>query len=123
MIIRFINDKVEAQCTSFKEAKKVFGGRVDLAKSLMQRINAIKAANHINDIALQRQFHFHSLKNRGLKKFDGYFAIDVRSRADGWRIILELLDEMGNPFIPCHIDVVADKVRIVEIREVSNHYE
>ncbi len=27
------------------------------------------------------------------------------------------------PFEPCHINEVADIVEIVEIREVSNHYE
>ena len=33
------------------------------------------------------------------------------------------LDDDENPFIPCNIDEIAKKVRIVEIREVSNHYD
>ena len=52
-----------------------------------------------------------------------YFAIDVKSRRDAWRIILEPLDENQNPYNPCNIDEIAEVVRIVEIMEVSKHYE
>ena len=51
------------------------------------------------------------------------FAIDVRSRKDKWRIIIQPLDENENAFIPCNIDQIADKVKTIEIKEVSQHYE
>ena len=54
---------------------------------------------------------------------EGYFAIDVKSRKEPWRIILEPLDENKNPFVPCNIDEIAATVRIVGIVEVSKHYE
>lgn len=38
-------------------------------------------------------------------------------------IIVQPLDDEGNPFIPCNIDEISGTVRIVEIREVSKHYE
>lgn len=54
---------------------------------------------------------------------EGYFAIDVKSRREQWRIILEPLDENEEPYNPCKIDEIAESVRIVEIMEVSKHYE
>ena len=53
------------------------------------------------------QFCFHQLKNKNGKNLDGYFAIDVKSRTDPWRIILRPLDNNKRPFVPCHIDEVA----------------
>ncbi len=54
---------------------------------------------------------------------EGMFAIDVKTRKDKWRIILQPLDDNEEIFDPCHIDEIASTVRIVEIREVSAHYE
>ena len=67
-------------------------------------------------------FHFHKLTNKDGKNLEGYFAIDVKSRKDLWRIILEPLDENKKPYSPCNIDEIAQYVRIVEITEVSKHY-
>ena len=57
MKIEYASTKVEAQCTSLKEARKLFGG------------------------------------------------------------------DNGEPFVPCNIDEIASSVKIVEISEVSKHYE
>lgn len=119
MKIIYANDKVENQCTSLKLATKLFGGNNGLAISLHSRINAIKGADVIKDIIVTPQFHFHKLQG----KLDGYFAIDVKTRKEKWRIILFPLDENGRQFNPCNIDEIASIVRIVEIREVSAHYE
>ena len=54
---------------------------------------------------------------------EGYFAIDVKSIREAWRIILQPLDTNEKPYNPCNIDEVAGSVRIVEIAEVSKHYE
>lgn len=119
MKIKYANTTVESYCTSIKSATKLFGGDKKMAVSLHSRINAIEQANVIKDIIVLRPFRFHKLEG----KLDGYFAIDVKTIRDKWRIILQPLDHNENIFDPCNIDEVASMVRIVEIREVSAHYE
>lgn len=123
MELVYTDAKTEEQCTSLKVAKKLFGGNDALAKSLFSRINALKQAETIKDIIVQPAFHFHKLENKGRRDLEGYFAIDVKSRRDQWRIILEPLDENKEPYVPCNIDEISQNVRIVEIMEVSKHYE
>ena len=119
MKIIYANNRVKIQCTSLKAASKLFGGNENLALSLRARINAIEQADVIKDIIATTSFHFHGLQG----KMKGFFAIDVKTRRDKWRIILQPLDEEERPFRPCNIDEIAAVVRIVEIREVSPHYE
>ena len=119
MKICYENPKVQKQCTDMKAAKKLFGGDKRLALSLMARITALEQADVIKDIVVMPTFRFHNLK--GDKK--GFFAIDVKSKIDKWRIILQPLDENETVFDPCNIDEIASYVRIVEISEVSAHYE
>ena len=123
MKIVFANKTVEEQCTSKKAAKKLFGGNDVLARSLQSRINALKQATTINDIIVQPTFHFHNLHDIGRKKLEGLYAIDVKSRREKWRIILQPLDENEEPYESCSIDEIALYVKVVEIVEVSNHYE
>ena len=92
-------------------------------KSQCANINALQQAETLKDIIVQPTFHFHKLKNKGRKKLEGYFAIDVKSRKDQWRIILQPLNENEKPYVPCNMDQIAGKVSIVEISEVSKHYE
>lgn len=119
----YLDAKTEEQCTSLKAARKLFGGNDALAKSLFARINALKQAETIKDIIVQPTFHFHKLENKGGRNLDGYFAIDVKSRKDQWRIIIEPLNENKEPYVPCNINEISQNVRIVEITEVSKHYE
>ena len=123
MEIVYKDSKVEKQCQNLKEAQKLFGGNKILAISLLARINAIVEADIINDIIVQPQFRFHKLLDKGKTKLDGYFAIDVKTKKEPWRIILRPLDDNKNPFDQCNIDEIAGSVEIVEIKEVSNHYE
>lgn len=119
MEVRYANDKVEQQCTSIKAATKLFGGDKGLAISLHARINAIKGAVVIRDIILMPQFRFHNLHG----KMEGLFAVDVKTKREKWRIILCPLDQDGNEYEPCNIDEISEIVKIVEIEEVSPHYE
>lgn len=119
MKLLYSNETTRQQCTSLKAAEKLFGGNKQLALSLLARINALEQACVIMDIITMPTFHFHKLHG----KLDGYFAIDVKSRRDKWRIILCPLDESEERFDPCHIDEIAAEVKIIEIREVSAHYE
>lgn len=123
MELVYATDKVETQCTSVKAAKKLFGGDAILARNLLARINALKEADTIKDIIVQPTFHFHKLENKNGKNLEGYFAIDVKTRREQWRIILQPLDENKNPYQPCNIDQIAGVVKIVEVSEVSKHYE
>ncbi len=119
MQIIYSKKKVRLQCTSPKEAVKLFGGNRELVRSLLSRINAIEQAVVIKDIIAMQSFHFHKLNG----KLEGFFAMDVKTRRDKWRIILQPLDENEKAFVPCNIDEIAHIVTIVEIREVSAHYE
>lgn len=123
MKLVYSNEKIKKQCTSVKSAKKLFGGSDVLAESLMARINALEQAETIKDIIVMPPYHFHKLSNKYGRNLDGYFAIDVKSRKDLWRIILEPLDENEQAYSPCNIDEIAQHVRIIGIMEVSKHYE
>lgn len=117
--IKYTNSTVQKQCTSMKAARKLFGGNEQLARSLHARINSLENAKCIKDIIVQPVLHFHKLQG----KEEGFFAIDVKTRRDPWRIILQPLNELEETYSPCRIDEIAENVRIVEIREVSRHYE
>ncbi len=123
MILEYASDKVKSQCTSIKAANKLFGGDAALSKSLLARINALGSADNIKDIIVQPAFRFHTLRNKKGKDLEGYFAIDVKSIRDPWRIIMQPLNSDKQPYNPCNIDEIAESVRIVEIAEVSRHYE
>ncbi|MCI9501038.1 MAG: hypothetical protein HFG76_03385 [Hungatella sp.] len=123
MDLVYASDKVKSQCTSIKAANKLFGGDAALSKSLLSRINALRSANNIKDIIVQPTFRFHALKNKKGKDLEGYFAIDVKSIREPWRIIVQPLNSDKQPYNPCNIDEVAEYVIIVEITEVSRHYE
>ena len=119
----YASEKVKIQCTSVKAAKKLFNGNIALTTSLLAQINALEGANTMMDIIVQPHFHFHKLKNKNGRNLEGYFAIDVKSRNEQWRIILQPLDGEKKPYVPCYIDQIAGSVKIVEIMEVSKHYE
>ena len=124
MKLIYHDKKTEEICTNIKKATKLFGGNKDMAMSLFARLNALAMADTINDIRVQPQFHFHKLTNKGKNKnYDGYFAIYVKGRINKWRIIIQPLNDEELPFEPCNIDLISCKVKIVEIKEVSNHYE
>lgn len=123
MELVYASEKVEMQCTSVKAAKKLFAGDNLLATSLLARINALRQADTIKDIIVQKSFRFHDLKNKKGRNLEGYFAIDVKTLREPWRIILQPLDENKEPYDPCEIDKIAGYVKIVAIKEVSRHYE
>ncbi len=123
MELEYSSEKVKLQCTSVKAANMLFGGNSALTQSLLARINVLKNAENIKDIIVQPAFRFHGLKNKKGRNLEGYFAIDVKSIRDSWRIILQPLNENKEPYHPCNIDEISNVVRIIEITEVSKHYE
>lgn len=123
MELEYASEKVKLQCTSITAAKKLFGGDMILTKNLLARINALGSADTIKDIIVQPAFRFHDLKNKKGRNLEGYFAIDVKSIREPWRIILQPLNKEKQPYHPCNIDEIAECIKIVEITEVSKHYE
>ncbi len=124
MKVVYKDSKVEEICTDLKKATKFFNGQKSMAISLLSRINALNQAENIKDIIAQKVMRFHKLINKGKRKnLEGYFAIDVKTIKDRWRIIIEPLDEDENPFVPCNIDEIAVYVKIIEIKEVSDYHE
>lgn len=123
MELVYASEKVKAQCTSLKAAKRLLGGDVQIARKLLSRINALEQAENLKDIVVQPQFHFHKLSNKGGRNFEGCFAIDVKSRANPWRLIVRPLDQNKEPFESPNIDKIAGTVEVVGIMEVSKHYE
>lgn len=123
MKIIYFDPKIELQCTSVKEAAKLFEGNKKYISKLQARLNIIETAEFIRDIINLPMLHFHNLENKNGKDLDGCFAIDLASRKDPWRIILQPLNEVEQPYKPCHIDQIAGKVKIVKIVEVSNYYD
>lgn len=119
MKVIYSNAKVEEQCTSVKAANKLFGGNKKYVLALMSRINALENAETLKDIICTPQYRFHRLKG----ELGGFFAMDVTNVRDKWRIILCPLDENEDRIIPCNVDELANIVRIVEVEEVSPHYE
>lgn len=122
MEIVYASDKLKTQCESMSKAEKLFGGDGQLARSLLSRIQLLRSAETIRDIVYMPTLHFHALQNKGKSKLDGFFAIDVKSRREGWRVIIQPLDESGNPFVPCNIDEISGLVRVVRVEKVSKHY-
>ena len=123
MEIEYASEKVKLQCTGIKAANKLFAGDMALTRSLLARINALESAENIKDIIVQPVFRFHRLKNKKGRNLEGYFAIDVKTVREPWRIILQPLNKDRQPYDPCNIDEIAELVRIIEVAEVSRHYE
>ena len=123
MEIEYSSEEVKNQCESVKAARKLFGGDMQLVTKLMSRVEAISAAETLKDIVVQKQFRFHKLEDRGKSKLEGYYAIDVKTKREPWRIIMRPMREKGQAFDSFAIDELADKVKVVEISEVSKHYE
>lgn len=119
MKIEYGSKKVEKQCTDTKEMNKLFGGDKKSIIGLKSRINQLEAADVIKDIIVIPNLYFHGLKG----KMQGIFAIDITNRSSPWRLLLKPLDEDGKEYDPCNIDEIASEVKIVEITEVSKHYE
>ena len=123
MKVEYATEKVRTQCTSVKAANKLFGGDKQLVNSLHARINMLISSNTLQDVILYKPCRFHNLENKHGKNLKGYCAIDVKTKKESWRIILQPLTDELLPYESGNIDTIAKNVKVVEIREVSDHYE
>ena len=93
-----------------------------LAEKLLSRIELLRQAPTLKDVVRMPPLHFHKLGDKGRSRWGGYYAIDVKSRKDPWRLVLQPLDNDGNPIRSKSIDEIAPSVRVIGIEEVSKHY-
>lgn len=109
MKIFYKNKKLEKQCTNLKIAKKEYGDKIALR--LLKAINFIQEASNLSSLINFRPYHFHDLKGDR----NGQYAIDIGSRRDGYRLIMEFSEE----------DVFVNAVHIEDIYlvEMGKHYE
>jgi len=121
--VLYASNKLEKQCTSLREAQRLFGGDAMLAKSLLSRVNAFHQAECLNDIIHTPSFRFHNLHDKGKKKRKGTYAIDVKTIREQWRIIIVPLNQLQERFGEESIDEIATIVKVIKIEEVSKHYE
>ena len=123
MRIVFSSSRVEEVRTDLRKAEKHFGGDKALARSLFSRINAFRCAVTIKDIINQPSFRSHKLNRKRGKDLEGFFAIDVKTVRQQWRMLVRPLDSNLKPFDGRSIDVIAMDAKIIEVKEISKHYE
>lgn len=112
MNITYKNKKTEKQCTDIKKAKKDFS-EVE-AKKLLQRIAFIESAESLEDIKAFQSLNFHKLTGSRT----GQYSIDINGRSSPYRLILEF-----EGYDNTQIFSNASSIAIVQIEEVSKHYE
>ena len=122
MRLSYASEKLKKICTDLAAAKRYFGGDPVLGNSLRIRINFLEGAGCLQDVIRLPSLHFHNLR-RYKRDLSGLFAIDVKSRKEPWRIILQPLDDDDRPYDPCIIEKIAGITTHVLIEEVSKHYE
>jgi len=121
--IVYSSEKVKIQCSDYEKTRKLFGGDRDLTDSFYEKLYYLQRADNLKEIYLIQCFRLHKLRNVGKSRLEGYFAIDVKRRKEPWRIILQPLDENMQSISSCDIDRTAAFVKIIEIKEISKHYE
>lgn len=122
--ILYSDAKVERICNDGRAALKFFGGDKSLVESLFARMQMLRFVPTLEDIiSAGNKMRFHNLHNQGKRRFEGLYAIDVKTIKQPWRIIIQPLDDNKEPLKEHNIDVVAEFVRIIEIEEISKHYE
>ena len=123
MKIQYATRKVERICTDRKYGVRFFGGNRLLFDNLLSCLAKIARAHDIVDLQHAYTLRLHRLRNKGHRNLEGYYAVDVKNIRDPWRLIIQFLDSNGEPFATPDIDVNASEISIVEIEEVSKHYE
>lgn len=112
MLINYKYKKVEKQCESLKQAKKYLPEKV--AKKLINRINFIKSSENLASVISFRPLRFHSL--RGDK--NGFYAMDIDGKKCEYRIISTF-----DGYKREQVFTESKSITIIEITEVSKHYE
>ncbi len=116
MKIAYKNEKIKKACSDLIVAKQKYN---DVAEKLFSLINFIENAMSLRDIAAVPSYKLHPLKG----KRSGQFALDIKGRKSKWRLIIVPLNADGEKFKTKDNGVIYSEAQIIEIREVSDHYE
>ena len=118
MQILYKNKNLKKICTNIQEAKKKYSGKIP--EKLISAINYISSAPSLNDVIEHYPFHFHDLKGVG----KGLYVIDIGGRTSKYRLIF--IPKM-NDGTACTNEQIygsdAINIEIIQVEEVSNHYE
>lgn len=119
MTIKYKNNTVEKLCTKEKEAKKFFND-IRYYNNLQGVLNYIEEAPNLLDVVQYPPFHFHSsdfyIRNS--------YALDIAGRKCKYRLIVIPLDDEEKEMTRTKNFLKECKsIKIIEIEEVSNHYE
>ncbi|MFZ2589103.1 type II toxin-antitoxin system RelE/ParE family toxin [Paucilactobacillus nenjiangensis] len=112
MFISYANSKVKKQCTKFQQAKKDFPEKI--AIKLHRHIAFIKASENLESVNNFPTFNLHPLKGNR----EGYYAMDIDGRHSQYRLIVAFEDYTKEQVI-----YDAKSISVIEITEVSKHYE
>ena len=112
MHIQYNNKTVEIVCRSIKVAKKDFSDKI--ARKLHQLVNFIESADNLASVIAFPAYHFHDLKG----KRDGQYALDIDGRRGSYRLIV-CFQEVDKETVFSN----ASSIEIIQIEEVSKHYD
>ncbi len=112
MRIKYSNNKIEKQCTELKKAKKYFPDRV--ANKLHKLINFIENSESLKDIISFGPYNFHKLSG----KLKNYYALDIDGRTSSYRLIVLFENQSTET-----VFTDSTSIKLIEIKEVSKHYE
>ena len=111
MEIRYKNKRIRDICENEKKAIKKYNKII--AEKLIFPIEFLKNSKSLKDVADYNNFRLHELKYER----KGQFAIDL-GKTTGYRLIIEPVTVNKENEI-----ISYESINIVEIMEVSNHYE
>lgn len=112
MDVQYHNQTVKEQCTNLKRAKRDFPEKV--AKKLLRRINLLMSAENLASVINFPGVRFHALKGRRL----GEYALDIDGARSSYRLIVYF-----DGYMKQQVFENSQSITIVEVREVSKHYE
>lgn len=108
MDIEFNGNKLRKECNDYKLLTKTYGQIT--ARKMIKVLDALKAAECLDDISTFPPFRRHKLEG----DFKGCFAIDLDQPN---RVIIKPV--VDNP----SADVPLQSIKCVKIMEVSKHYD
>ena len=112
MQVQYTNKTVEKQCTSLRQPKKDFSDKI--AKKLLKLVNFIESADNLASVIAFPMYHFHDLKGNR----EGQYAMDIDGRRGSYRLIVCFHDVDKETIFSN-----ASSIEIIQIEEVSNHYD
>ena len=117
MKVLFSNNKTEKICSDFKKAIKEIGDK-KIALHLFSIINSMRNAVKLEDFIYLKKYRFHALS----VNLKNCFVVDIFPKTK-WRLIFKFLDENEQEFNPCDLQLIKNKIKIIKIETVSEHYD